>query len=147
MSDLVAIWLGIPLIPVVRSSGVRMVQKYICQKKNYLFKKNCKKQSRSWDCVTDTAGLDWSDYLSLQTESLSAPGGGDAFHPKPSSRMRPPLAFTCKSLCACKSQRFPSLQPSHGECCSSISRTFLCLWGKAFAPALFPRPAPFFFGP
>lgn len=52
---------------------LRMVQGYICQmKKKYLLKKNCEKQSRSWDCIADTAGLDRADYLSLETESLSA---------------------------------------------------------------------------
>ena len=71
-SDLVAIWLGTRFMDF-GDLELRMVQGYICQmKKKYLLKKNCEKQSRSWDCVTDTAGLDRADYFSLETESLSA---------------------------------------------------------------------------
>lgn len=71
-SDLVAIWLGTRFMDF-GDLELRMVQGYICQmKKKYLLKKNCEKQSRSWDCIADTAGLDRADYLSLETESLSA---------------------------------------------------------------------------
>lgn len=71
-SELVAIWLGTRFMDF-GDLELRMVQEYICQmKKKYLLKKNCKKQSRSWDCIRGTAGLDRADYLSLETESLSA---------------------------------------------------------------------------
>lgn len=115
----------------------------VCQKKKkYLLKKNCKKQSGSWDCVTDTAGLDGVDYLSLETESLSALGGGDAFHPRASSRMRPPLAFTCKSLRASEASTSPVSNLPRASAAALSAEPFFPS-EEGFPPA----PCPFFFLP
>ena len=90
-----------------------MVQEYICQKKKYLFKKNCKEQSCSWDCVTATAGLDGADYLSLETESLSAPRGRGRLSTKallsdaPSPRIHLQIAVCLQKPALPQSLTFP----------------------------------------